>query len=116
MTLRPGEIYYADFGGDPDHRAVIVSREDLNRGTYVMTVPFTTQHFEKRSRESYCVVFRAGEFGCTKDCVARADQMGATHISELQLDRGLIDTLDDMKFREIIKAIGYVLDSECEPL
>ena len=51
MTLRPGEIYYADFGDDPDHRAVIVSREELNRGTYVVTVPFSLGTWTRRTGE-----------------------------------------------------------------
>jgi hypothetical protein len=32
MTLRPGEIYYADYGGNERHRAIIVSREEENHG------------------------------------------------------------------------------------
>lgn len=41
-SLNPGEIYYADYGGDPDHRVIVVSREDLNRGSYVIVVPLTS--------------------------------------------------------------------------
>src|SRR6185312_8909322 len=107
MTLCPGEIYYADFGGDENHRVVIVSREELNRGKYVVTVPFTSQDFENRSKLLSCVAFSSGDFGCTKNCVARADNITYMRIADLQLHRGRIATLDDEKFREIIKAIGY---------
>jgi mRNA-degrading endonuclease toxin of MazEF toxin-antitoxin module len=116
MTLRPGEIYYADFGEDDRHRVVIVSREKENHGNSVIAVPFTTKKFEIRSQRPSCVKFLAGEFGCTENCVARADQIGAMHISELQLHRGLISTLSDEKFYEIAKAIAYVLNFDCEPL
>jgi mRNA-degrading endonuclease toxin of MazEF toxin-antitoxin module len=112
MSLRPGEIYYADFGDDDRHRVVIVSREELNRGTYAVTVPFTSKKFEIRSNLPSCVVFFAGEFGCTENCVARADQLTTMHLSEIQLHRGLIAKLDDEKFQEIIQAIAYVLNAD----
>jgi mRNA-degrading endonuclease toxin of MazEF toxin-antitoxin module len=35
--------------------------------------------------------------------------------ARLDLDRGLLGRLDDSTIREVVKAIGHVLDSECEP-
>jgi mRNA-degrading endonuclease toxin of MazEF toxin-antitoxin module len=114
--VNPGEIYYADFGGTDHHRIFIVSREELNRGNYVVAVPFTSSDFARRRELQACVPFLVGEFGCTKDCVARADNITLIDKSRIQIDRGIIDTIDDEKMREIIRAIGYVISSECEPI
>ena len=35
--------------------------------------------------------------------------------SRLQFQEGMIDALDEEKMREIIKAIGHVIASDCEP-
>jgi hypothetical protein len=35
--------------------------------------------------------------------------------TEIDTSSGTIGKLDDVRFREVIKAIGYALDSDCEP-
>ena len=67
--IRPGEIYLADTeaGKRP---AVVLSREELNRGHWIVAVRVTSAHFAVRSTLPHCVAFHAGEFGLTKDCVA----------------------------------------------
>ena len=114
--MNPGEIYYADFGGTDHHRIVVVSREELNRGNCVVAIPFTSSDFARRQGLPSCVPFLVGEFGCTKDCVARADNITFIDKSRIQVDRGVIGVIDDEKMREIIQAIGYVISSECEPV
>ncbi len=70
--MKPGEIYWVDL--DVGRRPiVIVSREDLNRGNYVVAVLVTTARYVTRSTLPNCVPFRAGEFGLPHNCVAQCE-------------------------------------------
>jgi hypothetical protein len=62
-----------------------------------------------------CVPFRAGEFGLTRACVAQCENMLALQIAQLDLTTGPLGTLDAVALRSVIKAIGHVIDSDCEP-
>lgn len=112
--MRPGDIYVADLGEATPHPVIIVSREDLNRGDRVVAVLCTSQRFAVRSTLAHCVAFRAGQFGFTKDCVAQCENIFM--VAKDALHPGPMGILDDMAMREIIKAIGYVMDSDCEPI
>jgi mRNA-degrading endonuclease toxin of MazEF toxin-antitoxin module len=65
--LKPGEISLVDTetGKRP---AVILSREEPNRGNWVVALLITSANFAVRSALPHCVPFRAGEFGLVKDC------------------------------------------------
>jgi mRNA-degrading endonuclease toxin of MazEF toxin-antitoxin module len=112
--LKPGEIYLADTeaGKRP---AVIISREGLNRGNWVVAVLITSAHFAARSALPHCVPFRAGEFGLVKDCVAQAEAITYLAVADIDHDTGVIGVLDDMRMRDLIKAVGNMMDSDCEP-
>ena len=114
MTIRPGEIYLAvtEAGKRP---AVVVSREALNRGRWVVAILITSAHFAVRSTLPRCIAFRAGEFGLTKDSVAQAETTSYLAVSDLDLDAGIMGSLDESKFRELIRAVGNMMGSECEP-
>jgi len=113
--LQPGEVYMADT--DAGRRPVIVvSREELNRGHWVVAVMVTSTHFATRSKMPHCVAFAAGEYGLTKDCVAQAETITYLPVSDLDLDAGAIGILDEARMRELIKAIGHLLASDCEPM
>jgi mRNA-degrading endonuclease toxin of MazEF toxin-antitoxin module len=112
---KPGEIYLADT--DAGIRpVVIVSREELNRGNWVAALLITSTRFLLRSTLPHCVPFHAGEFGLDKDCVAQAETISYIAISDLHLDDGVIGTLDEPRMRDVIKAIGNVIASDCEPV
>lgn len=115
MAIRPGQVYLADIGGSDARPIVIVSTEPHNRGRYVIAVPFTSAQFENRSKQRSCVPFAAGDFGLTKDCVAQADALSLLDISAVRIDIGPIGTLDDNAMRNIVRAIGHVIGSDCEP-
>jgi mRNA-degrading endonuclease toxin of MazEF toxin-antitoxin module len=115
-VIRPGEIYVADFAEAGPHPVVVVSREALNRGRYVLAVVCTSARFALRSTLPSCVPFRAGEFGFTADCVAQCENVLSLETAQLDLTTGPIGTLDAVALRSIIKAIGYVIESDCEPV
>jgi mRNA-degrading endonuclease toxin of MazEF toxin-antitoxin module len=114
--MRPGEAYMADFESAGRHPVIVVSREDLNRGRYVLVVVCTSARFGTRRRFPNCVPFLAGEFGFTADCVAQCENMVSIEKTDIiDLDDGPLGILDEVRLRDVIKSIGYVMESDCEP-
>jgi mRNA-degrading endonuclease toxin of MazEF toxin-antitoxin module len=111
-----GEIYRADFGQAGPHPIVVVSREELNRGRYALVVVCTSARFAVRSRLPNCVPFQAGDFGFTVDCVAQCENILSIDQAQLDLAAGPIGVLDAIALQRVIKAIGYVIKSDCKPL
>ena len=114
--MKRGEIYLADFPGEGLHPVIVVSREALNRGNYALVVVCTSARFALRRTLPNCVPFRAGQFGLTADCVAQCENLLTIEKSQLDVSRGRIGMLDDVHLRSVVKAIGNVIDSDCEPL
>ena len=112
---KPGEVYIADFDLAGPHPVIVVSREDLNRGRYALVVVCTSARFSVRSTLPNCVPFRSGQFGFTSDCVAQCDNMLSIEKIQLDLAAGPMGVLDELAMRDVIKAIGYVIESDCEP-
>ncbi len=114
--IEPGEIYIADFAEAGPHPVIVVSREELNRGWYALVVVCTSARFATRSRLPNCVPLQAGKFGFTTDCVAQCENVLSIEKTQLDLDAGPIGVLDTRALRDVIKAIGYVIESDCEPV
>jgi len=114
--IRPGEIYMADLVAAGRRPVLVVSRESLNRGNYVTIVSFTTGRLALRRELPNCVFFANGEFGLTADCVAQGETLSGISIDELDIARGPIGVLDEPSLRRVIHAVGFVLDSHCEPV
>ena len=113
---RAGEVYWADYPDDTDrHLVIVVSRDELNNGHYVTVVPVTSASYEGRKNLPNCVPFRAGEACFNKDCVAQAENVGLLEIAYLDLDAGPQAVLTSVQIRALVHAIGYVIDSDCEP-
>jgi mRNA-degrading endonuclease toxin of MazEF toxin-antitoxin module len=111
--MNPGEIYMADLGAAMPHPVIVVSREELNRDDRVVAVLVTSQKFAVRSTLAHCVPFNAGQFGFNKDCVAQCENI--LLVDKDILDPNPIGVLDDVALRDVVKAIGHVMDSDCEP-
>jgi mRNA-degrading endonuclease toxin of MazEF toxin-antitoxin module len=58
---------------------------------------------------------KAGQFGLTKDCVVQCESVAPIPKDMIDVDAGPVATLTEDVLREVIKAIGYVIDSDCEP-
>lgn len=111
--MSPGEIYMADLGTANPHPVIVVSRADLNRGGRAVVVLCTSQIFAIRSALPNCVPFTAGQFGFTKDCVAQCENIFV--VDQANLHATPIGVLDALVLRDVVKAIGHVIDSDCEP-
>ncbi len=114
--ILPGEVYMADFAEAGPHPVIILSREELNRGRYALAVVCTSARFAVRSKLPNCVPFRAGDFGFTSNCVAQCENVLSIEKGQLDLSAGPIGQLDDISHRDLIQAVGYVMESHCEPL
>jgi mRNA-degrading endonuclease toxin of MazEF toxin-antitoxin module len=114
--INRGEVYMADFGAAGRHPVIVVSREELNRGSYALVVFCTSARFATRSKLPNCVPFHAGQFGFTTNCVAQCENLLSIEKSQLELAAGPLGVLDDLTLRDVIKAIGHVLESDCEPV
>ena len=114
--IEPGQIYIADFADAGPHPVIIVSREDLNRGYYALVVVCTSARFGVRSKLPNCVPFQAGQFGFQVNCVAQCENILSIDRKQLDLEAGPIGVLDERALRDIVKAIGYVIESDCEPV
>jgi hypothetical protein len=75
--------------------------------------PFTRP--EGRSKLPHCVPFHAGVFGMPRDCVAQCEAIYALEKGEIDIVSGVLGRLDATRLRDTIKAIGDVIDSDCEP-
>jgi mRNA-degrading endonuclease toxin of MazEF toxin-antitoxin module len=114
--MRPGDIYSADFAEAGRHPVIVVSREELNRGRYALVVVCTSARFTLRRSLPNCVPFRAGQFGFTRDCVAQCENVLSIDKVQLDLHGGPIGVLNDTDIREVIRAIGHVIEADCERL
>jgi len=76
----------------------------------------TSGRFALRSKLPNCVAFQAGHFGFTTDCVAQCENILSINKRQLDLDAGPVGVLDERALREVIKAIGHVIESDCEPV
>jgi mRNA-degrading endonuclease toxin of MazEF toxin-antitoxin module len=114
-VISPGEISTADFDVAGPHRVIVISREDLNRGRYILAVVCTSARFASRSTLPNCIPFRAGQFGFIVDCVAQCENIVSIEKTQLDLSAGPVGVLDELAMRDLIKAIGYVMESDCEP-
>lgn len=115
MTLGPGDVYWAELDGAGRHFAIVVSRERFNEGGYAMVVPVTSERFEQRSQLRNCVPFRAGEACFKSNCVAQAENLTMIETALLDTRLGPVARLRDDRMRDVIRAIGFVIEAECEP-
>ena len=62
--------------------------------------------------QPHCVPFQAGEFGLRKDSVAQCESLFSVRREDLVEQIG---TLDEEHWRELVKALGNMMGSDCEP-
>lgn len=110
----PGEIYQADIAGK-DRPIVVVSIEPLNRGDYVVIVPFTSAKYQTRRLQENCADFPLGtQPGLTKDCVAQAEQIQTIDQTTIDFDAGpagdgVLGVLSQDDYDRVTEAIKHVI-------
>ncbi len=112
MALHPGDIYLNRAPGKP-RPFVIVSRETLNRGRYVVAIPLTSRRLADRWGVENCVALQRGEAGLAQDCVAQCEAVSMVQVEDLDLERGYVGSLGESKLDTLVRAIGYVISADC---
>ena len=115
MTVRPGEIYLLFEDEGKRRPVVVISREELNRGNYLLVVPLTTSRLEIRKGLPNTVLLKRSKHGIRKDSIAQAEMISCVSKDELLLTEGPISALDGETFRGLVRAVGYVMSADCEP-
>jgi mRNA-degrading endonuclease toxin of MazEF toxin-antitoxin module len=113
MTPTPGEIYLAY--QDKRRPVVVISREELNRGDYLVVIPLTTAKWETRQWLPNCVLLEANKHRLPKTCIAQTEMISFVPKADLGLLDGPVTTLDDDTMRNLVRAVGYVMVADCEP-
>lgn len=116
MSLLPGEIYWAFDGTGSKRPYVVVSREELNRGDYLLAVPFTTAKLQIRKSLPNCVYFQKGAFGLPKECVAQADALTQRRKTDLVQPVEPLGKLSDELMRRLVSAVGNAIAADCLPV
>jgi mRNA-degrading endonuclease toxin of MazEF toxin-antitoxin module len=107
-VCRRGEIYRISDGPHSEHRVLIVSRDELNQGEYVVTVQFTSRRLSQRKVAPNCVFFpKDSQPGLTEDCVMQGESIAVTYKAHLIGES--LGTVKGEKFAEVLAAIGNVL-------
>jgi mRNA-degrading endonuclease toxin of MazEF toxin-antitoxin module len=103
MTL-PGEVHLADMFEGGLRPIVIVSREQLNRGTLSLCVPFTSSRVSERRRYANYVFVPAGTGGLRDDSVAVAHLVQPIRAESLRERWGAVP---DVTLQRILIAIAW---------
>ncbi len=104
MTARPGDLYLADIFEGGIRPVVIVSREELNRGTLFLCAPLTSARVAERRRYANYVFIPAGTGGLQEDSVAVAHLVQPVRTEFLREHWGM---LPDSTLRQVVIAIAW---------
>jgi mRNA-degrading endonuclease toxin of MazEF toxin-antitoxin module len=115
-VIAPGEIYIVDLEEGGRRPVLVVSRGELNRGRTTVGVLITSSRFAVRAKLPNCVPFHAGQFGLTRDCVAQCENLVTIDVARFDLTNGPVGKLNDQAIRDVIRAIGHVIEADCEPI
>lgn len=109
-TPRRGELYLLKSDAVGKARPVLImSRTELNKGSYCLVVPLYSSQFENRKHLRTCVVFQAGEFGLACDCVAKTDEVTQHKLVDIRLGNGPLGIVPADRMQLVSDAVGYSL-------
>lgn len=113
---RRGEIYrlQSDSVGKP-RPVLIVSRNELNSGIYLLAIAFYGEQLDKRAKLPQWVMFQQGEFNLTKDCAANASSITQFKMRDLRLAEGPVGEVSHERMAEIDRALAYSLRLNLAP-
>ena len=104
MSRLAGEVHLADIFEGGIRPIVIVSREQLNRGSVFLCVPVTSSRVEERRKYANYVFVPAGAGGLREDSVAVAHLVQPVRADLLREHWG---TLPEATLQRILLAIAW---------
>jgi len=102
-----GEVWLVNFQEGGERPAVVVSRNQLNRGRYILVVPCTSARLPDRTAFPNYVHLPRGVAGLTRDCLAQAHLIQPVDASILMQRLGI---LGPERLSEVLRAIAWVID------
>ena len=81
----------------------------MNAGRSVLAVPFYSQQLQRRGSLPSCAAFDGGEGGLTKDCVAKADELGVLDKALLDLAAGPLGRFNESQMQRLMQAVAWML-------
>jgi mRNA interferase MazF len=104
VNLQPGEVHLADIFEGGVRPVIVVSREQLNRGSLYLCVPVTSSRVTERRRYANYVFLAAGIGGMREDSVAVAHLVQPVRAQFLRERWGVVpeETLE-----RVLLAIGW---------
>jgi mRNA interferase MazF len=99
-----GEVYLADIFEGGTRPVVLVSREQLNRGTVFLCVPVTSSRVDERRKYGNYVFLPAGAGGIREDSVAVAHLVQPVRADLLRERWGM---LPEATLQRILLAIAW---------
>jgi len=101
------EIWQAAFQEGWERPALVVSRNELNRGRLILVVPCTSSRVEERVVYSNHVFLPSGSGGLAKDTVAQTHLIQPIEVNNLLQKIGALDT---ERLAEVLLAIAWTID------
>jgi mRNA-degrading endonuclease toxin of MazEF toxin-antitoxin module len=102
-----GELWLASLTDGPERPAIVVSRNELNRGRLVLVVPCTTARVQERGVLPNHVLLPRGEAGLSADSVAQAHLIQHLEVSLLVRRLG---RLDAERLADVLLALAWSVD------
>jgi len=108
-------IYRLHQDYDPKRRrVVIVSRETLNRGHYVVVVPIYSVKDEVDRRAPNNCPLLASKYECIdRESFIAAEEIHFVRQQDIDGSTGPLDRLSDDDWGRLVTAIGYMIDADC---
>jgi mRNA-degrading endonuclease toxin of MazEF toxin-antitoxin module len=104
---KQGEIWWASFFEGGERPALVVSRNELNRGRFILVVPCTSSQVERRAVYRNHVLLPSGSGGLTSDTIAQTHLIQPIEVGYLERKLGELDT---EQLAEVLLAIAWTID------
>ena len=104
--IRQGEVWRVNFYEGGERPAIVVSRNEMNRGSLVLAVPTTSSRVPERRKLPNHVFLAQGTAGL------RADSVAQTHLMQ-PVERGALmeplGTLERPRLQEVLPALAWTV-------
>ena len=115
MDPQRGEIYWLPFGTGKKRPVIVISRDTLNSGHFVVVVPCTRVKVEERKHREDYVFVPARTGGLREDSVVAANEITRISKTEINWQDDKIGRLPAPNLQEVVRAIRFVIrDNDLE--
>lgn len=102
--IRQGEVWWTSFQEGWERPAVIITRNELNKGRLILVAPCTSSRVDERRRLPNHAFLGKGEAGLTEDSVVQCHLIQPVEVTTLIRKIG---TLPSAKLAEVMLALAW---------